>query len=106
MATVEFNSINKSFTPEPTAWEVDSNSYRCHILILKEEEGDYSVVALNLPGAGSCGHTEEDAIKNAKEAIRGVIVSHLEAKEEIPWTNVNPADIPDGASHKVVIVNV
>lgn len=62
-------------------------------------------MVLNLPGAGSCGATEEEAIENAKEAVSGVIESYLEAGEEIPWKDSSSESIPAGATHKWIIVN-
>ena len=36
-------------------------SYRCHLAIIREDDASFSAIALNLPGAGSIGDTEEDA---------------------------------------------
>ena len=79
--------------------------YRCHICITREPEGDFSVIVLNLPGCGSCGATKEEAIRNVREAIRGVIASHIEAGEEIPWCNSMSCDIPDDSDQKWIVVN-
>ena len=62
---------------EKTSFDPKS-PYRCHLAISRDEDGSVSVVVLNLPGAGSCGKTEEEAIANAREAIQGVIESYLE----------------------------
>ena len=63
-------------------WE--PKSYRCHLAIVRESDGDYSAIALNLPGAGSCGETEDEAVANAKEAILGVIRGHLDRFGHVP----------------------
>jgi predicted RNase H-like HicB family nuclease len=61
-------------------------SYRCRIAIIPEEEGDFSAIVLNLPGTGSCGATESEAIENCEEAIRASIASYVESGQAIPWT--------------------
>ena len=82
-----------------------SRAFRCHLLIARDEEGGYSAIVLNLPGAGSCGDTEEIAIENAREAIAGVLESYLEADEEIPWVDSSAEEIPTGAKHLWITVN-
>jgi predicted RNase H-like HicB family nuclease len=85
------------------AWS-QTRAFKVHLLITKDEEGTYSAVALNLPGAGSCGDTEEDAISNAREAVLGVVASYLDAGEKIPWKDTWDADIPFGAEQKWIFV--
>ena len=85
------------------AWS-NQNVFRIHILITKDEDDSYSAVALNLPGAGSCGETEEEALANAKEAIRGVLESYGDG--EIPWRDSSSDEIPFGAKQKWIVVNV
>jgi predicted RNase H-like HicB family nuclease len=85
-------------------WRPQS-AYRCHVCIIREDDGSFSAVALNLPGAGSCRNTEEDALRNAEEAIHGVIESHRDAGEDIPWQEVANCDIPTGAKLKWILVN-
>jgi predicted RNase H-like HicB family nuclease len=82
-----------------------TKAYKVHILITKDDEGTYSAVALNLPGAGSCGETEEEAVENAKEAVLGVVESYLEAGEEIPWKDTSNIEIPFGAEQKWIVVH-
>ncbi len=60
-------------------------AYRCHLAILPDEEGGFSVLVLNLPGTGSCGKTEAEAIAHAKEAVLAVIESYEEDKTVVPW---------------------
>lgn len=60
--------------------------------IIKEDDGGYSAIALNLPGAGSCGDTETEAVDNAIEAIRAVMEVYREHGDDIPWHNVTEAD--------------
>ena len=59
--------------------------YRCMVYITPEEEGGFSAVAANLPGAASQGDTEEEALANITEALHGVLESYQEMGEKIPW---------------------
>jgi len=87
-------------------WSVPGSYYRCHLCTIREEDGTFSILVLNLPGCGSCGDTKEEAQQNVREAIVGVIESYREAGEEIPWKNTTSADIPDGCEdQKWIIVN-
>jgi predicted RNase H-like HicB family nuclease len=79
--------------------------YRCHVCLIPEDDGTFSAVVLNLPGAGSCGDTKEKAIENVREAILGVIASHREHGEEIPWKDARPGDIPAEGTSKWILVN-
>jgi len=60
-------------------------AYAIHLVIVEEEDGGYSAIALNLPGTGSCGDTKEEAIANAREAAKGVLESYKNSTETIPW---------------------
>lgn len=77
---------------------------RCHIAILRDSEGEFSAIVLNLPGIGSCGETEEAAVANVREAIVGAVESFSDDGEDIPWVEVY--DIPEGAKLKWILVNV
>jgi predicted RNase H-like HicB family nuclease len=57
------------------------------VYLIPEDDGRYSVLAANLPGAASHGDTEEEALANIVEALDGVIESYQEAGEAIPWTD-------------------
>ena len=69
----------------PESWQEPEETYAIHLSIVPEEDGRYSAIALNLPGAGSCGDTKAEAIANAKEAVKGVLESYQESGESIPW---------------------
>jgi predicted RNase H-like HicB family nuclease len=66
--------------------------YRCRIRLCPEEEGGFSVFALNLPGAISQGDTEEEALANIREACSGVIKTYLQRDGQIPWGPVEAED--------------
>jgi len=76
------------------------------MVITQDEEGIFSAVALNLPGAGSCGDTLEEAVENSKEAIRGVLESYVANGEEIPWKDTSALPVLSGTEQKWISVNV
>ena len=51
--------------------EVRNNpkSYRAHVAVLREDDGTYSALVLNLPGAGSCGDSLDDVMSNVRDAV-------------------------------------
>ncbi|HUY35873.1 MAG TPA: type II toxin-antitoxin system HicB family antitoxin [Pirellulales bacterium] len=80
-------------------------TYRCHLAISCDEDGRFSAIVLNLPGAGGDGDTKEDAIANAREAALGVIGSYLEDGLDIPWRDSTTYAIGDGVEQKWILVN-
>lgn len=82
-----------------------SASYRCHLAILRDEDSGFSAIVLNLPGAGSCGDTEEEAIVNAHEAVTGVIQSYIDDGLEIPWQTPGSYPIPESSIEKWISVD-
>jgi predicted RNase H-like HicB family nuclease len=97
--------VNKAETIENVHWE-QINSYRWSILLIKDEEEDsYSAIVLNLPGIGSCGGTEAEAMRNVQEAIRGALESYKASGQEIPWKDAAGAEIPRGAKLKQITLN-
>ncbi len=108
MSTIELAN-NAAQSPLVTqAWR-STRAYRCHIGLIKEDDGQFSAIVLNLAGTGSCGDTEEEALNNVREAVLGVIESYLESGEEIPWMNsiseTSAEDIPEGAKLTWILVN-
>ena len=95
-------STADQFSPE---WK-KPKAYRLHIFITRDEEGTYSAVARNLPGAGSCGDTAEEALENAKEAIRGVLESYESAGKDIPWKDTSGERLTLDTIQKWIIVHV
>lgn len=85
----------------------EERSYRFHVLITNEDDGTFSATALNLPGVGSMGDTEEEALTNFREAAAGVLESYIAVGEAIPWkTTLGEDDIPAGAKRKWILVHV
>ena len=87
MASVHDIYVNdsKRSTANPESWQEPKETYAVHLLLVPEEDGRFSAIALNLPGTGSCGDTKEEAIENAKEAVKGVLESYTASGESIPW---------------------
>lgn len=104
----------------PTLLEYESNStsfmfdlewpkqcaYRCHVCLVPEEDGQFSAIVLNLPGAASCGKTESEALANVEESICGLIEVYKETGDPIPWKDYRSEDIPSGTKTQWIMVNV
>jgi predicted RNase H-like HicB family nuclease len=107
MSTViDFRLENTSISPQGP-WEVipQESSYVCYIALVREDDGTYSAIVLNLPGCGSCGDSEEEAIKNVKEAVAGCIESYASAGEQIPWAIPDRSMVAACAKYKRITVN-
>jgi predicted RNase H-like HicB family nuclease len=92
--------------PEPSVPADRKDAYRVHFHIVPEDDGTYSAVALNLPGAGSCGDTVAAAVENATEAVHGILESYLADGEKIPWADSSAMSVPDGDEQTWVTVHV
>lgn len=81
------------------------NVYRCHLAILKDDEETFSAIVLNLPGAASCGSTEDEAISNVRQAVVDLVAYYSDESQEIPWACPDEYSVPEGAKQKWIIVN-
>ena len=57
---------------------------RYKILLRKEEDGTYTVIVPSLPCCLTFGHTLEEALAMAKEAIEGFVECMIARGEEVP----------------------
>jgi antitoxin HicB len=57
---------------------------RYKILLRKEDDGTYTVIVPSLPGCLTFGHSVEEALDMAKEAIEGFIECMIARGEEVP----------------------
>jgi predicted RNase H-like HicB family nuclease len=107
MSTIEIELGNTNAPQQSLdrTWRPSVKAYRCHVCTIREDDGTFSSLVLNLPGCGSCGETEEESLENVREAVLGVIESHLEASEDIPWIDSASRDIPKCANQKWILVN-
>jgi predicted RNase H-like HicB family nuclease len=85
--------------------EWKQNQFRCLVSFIPEEDGTWSAVVLNLPGAGSCGQTKEEALENVREAIAGLLESYAEDGTSPPWSDPASEDIPDNSKFAWIVVN-
>ncbi len=103
MTISELTGNSANFDVGPVKY--DTKSIRVHIALVRESDGTFSAIALNLPGCGSCGDTEEEAIANVREAVVGVVESYATA-DDVPWIESDEyEEIPDGAKLKWILVN-
>lgn len=85
----------------------DGHAVRAHLAIVKESDGSFSVIVLNLHGCGSCGDSEDEAVANVREAVKGMVESYRDDCEDVPWSDTaDNDDIPEGAKLKWIMVNV
>lgn len=105
-AVQEPELVNAALT-EPVARDswTTSETYHCHLEIIREDDGGFSAVVLNLPGAGSSGDTEEDAIEGAREAVTGAILAYRESGQDIPWVDSTRMPIGQNSKQKWILVN-
>ena|SRR5258707_5265565 len=88
------------------AWSTPSgHRYRLHVRLMKDDADSVSAVVLNLPGAGSCGATEEEALENAKEAVRGVLEEYIASGQDIPWKDSTAMSVPPGVKQKWITLD-
>lgn len=57
---------------------------RYKILLRKEDDGTYTVIVPSLPGCLTFGHTVEEALEMARDAIEGFIECMIARGEEVP----------------------
>ncbi len=60
-----------------------NGSRRFTVALRPEKEGGYSVQCLELPGAISEGETEQEALKNIRDAIKGFLEAFPEEAERL-----------------------
>lgn len=66
---------------------------RFHVVLQPEKEGGFSVFVPALPGCASQGETEEEALRNIKEAA-GLYLEGLEAdRQPIPSDDIHFKEI-------------
>src|SRR5574340_300579 len=95
-----------AYPVDGVTWTPMVDTYRCHVCLIPERGGGFSAIVLNLPGCGSCGDTEEEALANVQEAIRGVIESYREDVAEIPWKDSTRQRSPGRAKAKWIVVSM
>ena len=79
--------------------------YRFYVHLMENEEGGFSAIVLNLPGAGSSGSTEVEALERVQEAISGVIEEYAETGEELPFDNSYRSALPTIGKFKWIVMH-
>ena len=105
MSTADPEYRDDAVTVPHGAWGQGNQPYACDVALVREDDGSYSGVVLNLPGAGSCGDTEDETIAHVKEAVLGVIESYRAAGEPIPWRALPSYDLPAGAKQVRIMIH-
>lgn len=85
-------------------WAAPGDTYRVVLHVTRDADGRFSAVAAQLPGCGSCGDTLPEALANAGEAARGVLLSYRDAGGPVPWADEPPP--PFGAWRGAVTVRL
>lgn len=82
--------------------------YSLTIELMPEDDGGYSAICLNCPGAGSQGETIQEALENATEACTGWIESYIADRRRIPWSAVPLQPIPQakGSLFRRIVVKI
>jgi predicted RNase H-like HicB family nuclease len=96
---------NGAVTPKISGDWKETKGYRFHLSIIRDDAESVSVIVLNLPGTGSCGSTEEEALENVNEAIRGALEAYRESGQSIPWKDTSREAIPKGVKQKWIILD-
>jgi len=60
-------------------------AFECRIGLINEDEGGYSVFALDLPGVQSQGETVDEAVANIRDALSSALDYYVETEKRIPW---------------------
>lgn len=76
--------------------------FECRVGLLLENDGTFSVYAINLPGVSSQGESEQEAITNISDALVGVLSEYI-AAGEIPWTD---EFLEENVIEKRVLINL
>ena len=97
MPTVGLSEPDAHWTAYPAAC-----CFECRVGLIREDDGTFSVYAINLPGISSQGETEQEAIANITDALYGAL-SEYKKDGHIPWDE----DFIDGQIvEKRVMVNL
>lgn len=99
------NRVRRSTKVDGSPGGKKEEGCRIRVLITQDDEKTFSAVALNLPGVGSCGENEKEAIENFKEAAQGALDSYAAAGEPVPWKETPAEKIPAGSRQTWVVVH-
>ncbi len=78
-------------------------SYDLCVRLIREEEGGFSAIALNLPGVVGCGTTADEAIESIKAGFKLAVEVYEEDGKPIPWCDKNKFSSPPGQTQWIVV---
>ena len=73
-----------------------ADEYVLRVHVSHDENGDFSAVALNVPGVVGCGETEAEATESLRAGFRSAVEVCREDGVEIPWGELSPELLPAG----------
>ena len=83
----------------------EGKMFRCEVRLEPAENGGYSAYVPGLPGVVSDGDSEQEAIRNIAEALRGALRTYQESRQPIPWQEeVEPLQVDEARTWIVVDV--
>lgn len=106
MSTGDKNALDAGAGFDAPVGATPPRTVRCHVALLREDDGDFSAIVLNLPGVGSCGDSSDEAIENVRDAVKTAVNSYEQLGMPIPWRATTAADVPKGASATWINVHV
>lgn len=59
-------------------------SYVFQVEVVREEDGRWAAVCPSLPGCATWGHTEQEALRNIREAVEVYVEDLVASGEPIP----------------------
>jgi len=59
-------------------------SYVFQVAVSKDEDGRWAATCPALPGCATWGHTEEEALRNIREAVEVYVEDLIAAGEQVP----------------------
>jgi predicted RNase H-like HicB family nuclease len=88
-------------------WENPKSAYQCRVLLIPEDDGEFSAIGLDLPGVASQGSNPQEAIANFKDAFSATAAEYISSGTAIPWAeDVDVSDAPKGSKTLWILVDV
>lgn len=87
-------------------WDRPEGLIECRAILRPEEEGGFSAIVRDLPGAVSQGDTEAEALANLREAFAGLVLAYRENNQPIPFCDREAALTGEGCKERWILVHV
>ena len=79
--------------------------YRVRVALTKEDDGGFSAVCPELPGAVSQGSTIDQALERMEEAVTALLSSYAELGEQVPWKSAGDAELAPESIERWIVVS-